>query len=152
TGVIESDGQFARIPQREIRPRPRYSFKGRTYVGALSPEGMPIMAQLGVGLLVIPQKPWPSVRQDLDSYKAAWVAAPGGDFPLRAPSCGGHTFVSPDGDHAREMAHRYVAAYYESVIKHYAFDAYAHAGVKGYEFYAGISRQIEKRGARDAAA
>ena len=37
---------------------PARSFKGRTYAAAVSPESMPIMAKLGVGLLVIPQKPW----------------------------------------------------------------------------------------------
>ena len=34
-------------PRRELRPRPQFSFKGRTYAAAVSPESMPIMAELG---------------------------------------------------------------------------------------------------------
>src|SRR5229473_3440764 len=45
-------------PRRDIRPFPARSFRGRTYAAAVSPESMPIMARLAVGLLVIPQKPW----------------------------------------------------------------------------------------------
>src|SRR6516225_324732 len=63
-GYIEG-GVATKQPRREIRPFPAHSFKGRTYAAAVSPESMPIMAKLGVGLLVIPQKPWEAVKQDL---------------------------------------------------------------------------------------
>src|SRR3984957_10222541 len=55
-GYMEG-GAHTNQPRREIRPFPFKSFKGRTYAAAVSPESMPIMAKLGVGLLVILQKP-----------------------------------------------------------------------------------------------
>ena len=72
-GYVEHDGDFVQQPRREIRPRPEHSFKGRTYAAAVSPEGMPLMAQLGIGLLVIPQKPWEIVEADFAAYQGEWV-------------------------------------------------------------------------------
>jgi alkanesulfonate monooxygenase SsuD/methylene tetrahydromethanopterin reductase-like flavin-dependent oxidoreductase (luciferase family) len=150
SGVVEYKGQFIEQPRRELRPRPVFSMRGRAYAGAMSPEAMPIMAKLGIGLLLIPQKPWPVVRADLDSYRAAWLEAHGPDVPPLAPLCGGHVFVDRDPGRARDMAHRYIGAYYASVIEHYGFGERDHDGVKGYEFYAGVGRHIGRRGA-DAA-
>jgi alkanesulfonate monooxygenase SsuD/methylene tetrahydromethanopterin reductase-like flavin-dependent oxidoreductase (luciferase family) len=152
TGYIEGEGRFVRQPRRELRPRPRFSLHGRTYAGAMSPDAMPIMARLGVGLLVIPQKPWDVVRADFDSYCAAWRECHGPDAPPPAPLCGGHVFVDPDPRRAEEMAHRYIGAYYASVIEHYGFGEDAHAGVKGYEFYSRVSQHIGRRGAEGAMA
>ena len=49
TGYMEG-GKYTKQPRRDIRPFPARSFKGRTYAAAVSPESMPIMAKLGVGL------------------------------------------------------------------------------------------------------
>src|SRR5438876_411036 len=70
-GYMEG-GSHTRQPRREIRPAPFKSFRGRTYAAAVSPESMPIMAKLGVGLLVIPQKPWEAVKQDFEVYHKVW--------------------------------------------------------------------------------
>jgi alkanesulfonate monooxygenase SsuD/methylene tetrahydromethanopterin reductase-like flavin-dependent oxidoreductase (luciferase family) len=145
-GWIEADDEFARIPRRELRPRPEYSLRGRVYAGAMSPEAMPLMARLGLGLLVIPQKPWPVVRQDHDSYLAAWRELHGPERPAPAPLSGGQVFVDRDPARARDFAQRYIGGYYHSVMQHYRFDAHAHAGIRGYEFYESISRHIDKRG------
>jgi alkanesulfonate monooxygenase SsuD/methylene tetrahydromethanopterin reductase-like flavin-dependent oxidoreductase (luciferase family) len=152
TGFIEADDEFLEQPRCELRPRPQYSMRGRVYAGAMSPEAMPLMAQLGVGLLVIPQKPWDSVRADLDTYLDAWRAAHGPLVPPPAPLVGGHVFVDPDPARAREMAHRYIGGYYHSVMRHYGFHEHQHEGVRGYEFYAGISRYIDRHGADGASA
>jgi alkanesulfonate monooxygenase SsuD/methylene tetrahydromethanopterin reductase-like flavin-dependent oxidoreductase (luciferase family) len=151
TGWIEADDEFVRIPRREIRPRPRYSLRGRVYAGAMSPEAMPLMARLGIGLLVIPQKPWPVVRQDHDAYLRSWRETHGAGVAPPAPICGGLSFVDRDPARARAYAERYLGAYYHSVMKHYAFQAHEHDGVRGYEFYASISKHIDKRGADGAA-
>ncbi len=151
TGFVEADDEFVTVPRRELRPRPKYSLRGRVYAGALSPEGMPLMARLGVGLLVIPQKPWPAVRADLDAYADTWHATWGASSPPPAPLCGGHVFVDPDPARAREMAERYIGAYYHTVMQHYGFHDHAHEGVRGYEFYAGVSRYIEEHGMDGAA-
>lgn len=146
TGFIEHDDEFVTIPRRELRPRPQFSMKGRTYAGAMSPEAMPLMARLGIGLLIIPQKPWEVVKHDHDTFNSAWLEAHGDSLPPPPPLCGGHVFVDASADRAREMAHRYIGAYYHSVMKHYGFTQHEHKGVKGYEFYASISRYIDKQG------
>jgi alkanesulfonate monooxygenase SsuD/methylene tetrahydromethanopterin reductase-like flavin-dependent oxidoreductase (luciferase family) len=57
TGVVEFDGRYVKQPRKAIRPAPFKSFRGRTYAAAVSPESVPIMAELGVGMLIIPQRP-----------------------------------------------------------------------------------------------
>jgi alkanesulfonate monooxygenase SsuD/methylene tetrahydromethanopterin reductase-like flavin-dependent oxidoreductase (luciferase family) len=151
SGFVEADNEFVTVPRRELRPRPRYSMQGRVYAGALSPEAMPLMAELGVGLLIIPQKPWPAVRADMDAYAEAWRRAWGPSTPPPAPLCGGQVYVDRDPDRARDMAARYIGGYYHTVMKHYEFHDHAHDGVRGYEYYAGVSRHIDRHGTEGAA-
>ncbi len=82
---------------------------------------MPIMARLGVGLLVIPQKPWAMVREDFDVYHRVWAEENPGTAPP-APMCGGFVVVDNDAGRAEEMAHRYIGGYYGSVLRHYEFE------------------------------
>ena len=56
--IVEYDGKYVKQARRELRPRPFKSFRGRTYAAAVSPESSEIMARLGIGILIIPQKPW----------------------------------------------------------------------------------------------
>ena len=85
-GYIEG-GATLQQPRRDIRPSPLKSFRGRTYAAAVSPESMPIMAKLGVGLLVIPQKPWDIVQQDFALYHQVYRETNGTEAP--PPFCGG---------------------------------------------------------------
>ena len=62
-GYCEYDGTYVQQPRRELRPRPFKSFRGRTYAAAVSPESSEIMARLGIGILIIPQKPWEAVTR-----------------------------------------------------------------------------------------
>jgi alkanesulfonate monooxygenase SsuD/methylene tetrahydromethanopterin reductase-like flavin-dependent oxidoreductase (luciferase family) len=151
SGFVEADNEFVSVPRRELRPRPRYSMQGRVYAGALSPDAMPLMARLGLGLLIIPQKPWPAVRADLNAYSETWRTTWGPSSPPPAPLCGGQVYVDADPERAREMAYRYIGAYYHTVMKHYRFHDHAHEGVHGYEYYAGISRYIDEHGTEGAA-
>ena len=64
TGVMEYDGELYQQPRVEIRPHPLASFKGRTFASAVSPESIEIMARMGVGLMVIAQKPWEPPRRN----------------------------------------------------------------------------------------
>ena len=68
-GYCEYDGKYIKQPRRDIRPKPFKSFKGRTYAAAVSPESSRIMAKLGIGILIIPQKPWEAVAQELGEYR-----------------------------------------------------------------------------------
>jgi len=148
-GYLEWDGEFVTQPRRDIRPRPEHSFVGRTYAAAVSPESMPIMAELGIGLLVIPQKPWDIVEEDFRVYHDVWTAHQQGPPP--PPLSGGFCVVDEDEDRARELAYTYIGAYYGTVMKHYEFGApRAHQGIKGYEFYDGVAKHINKYGVDQA--
>lgn len=149
-GYLEWDGQFVTQPRRYLRPAPRYGFAGRTYAAAVSPESMPIMARLGVGLLVIPQKPWDVVKKDFEVYNQVWRDVHGEDSSPPAPMSGGFVFVDHNADRAEEMAYRYIGRYYNTVLKHYEFAANPHKDVKGYEFYTNITKYIDRHGADNA--
>ena len=148
TGYMEYDNEFGTQPRRQIRPRPVRSFRGRTYAAAVSPESMPLMAGLGIGVLVIPQKPWPTVQQDVAEYERVYREVNGGDPPR--PISGGFVFCDESADRAEEMARTWIGENYASVMRHYEFAAAPHEGVKGYEFYTGITRYVERHGVQGA--
>jgi alkanesulfonate monooxygenase SsuD/methylene tetrahydromethanopterin reductase-like flavin-dependent oxidoreductase (luciferase family) len=152
TGYVEFDGEIVKQPRRNIRPAPFKSFKGRSFAAAVSPESMPIMAKLGVGLLVIPQKPWESVKEDFEVYHGVWRDTHGVDSQPPAPMCGGFFFVDESADRAEEMAYRYIGRYYHSVMEHYEMTAGHLKDTKGYEYYSRIHEHIGKRTPDGAAA
>jgi alkanesulfonate monooxygenase SsuD/methylene tetrahydromethanopterin reductase-like flavin-dependent oxidoreductase (luciferase family) len=144
-GWVEFEGTHFHQPRRAIRPEPFRTFKGRTFAAAVSPDSMPVMAKLGVGLLVIPQKPWELVREDFSVYHRVWAETHGEASAPPAPLCGGFFFVDESADRAEEMAHRYIGGYYHSVMDHYELRKGHLEDKKGYEFYGNIHRHIESR-------
>src|SRR5208337_2163470 len=86
-GYCEYDGKYIKQPRRDIRPKPFKSFKGRTYAAAVSPESSRIMAKLGIGILIIPQKPWEAVAQELGEYRTIYRQVNGGE-PLPTIAAG----------------------------------------------------------------
>ncbi|HEY6421185.1 MAG TPA: LLM class flavin-dependent oxidoreductase [Candidatus Binataceae bacterium] len=132
-GYCEFDGKMIKQVRRDIRPRPFKSFRGRSYAAAVSPESSSIMAKLGVGLLIIPQKPWDQVTADLDNYRAVFRAANGAAAP--PPVLAGWVFCDENADRAEEGARKYIGGYYQSVLKHYELlDDYL-SKLRGYESY-----------------
>ncbi len=148
-GYMEG-GKHTRQPRREIRPFPARSFKGRTYAAAVSPESMPIMAKLGVGLLVIPQKPWEAVKSDFEVYHKVWREV-NGSVPPPKPISGGFCFVDENKDRAEEMAMKWITANYQTVMKHYEMASPEFGTKKSYEFYSHVGKFIQKHGAEGAA-
>jgi alkanesulfonate monooxygenase SsuD/methylene tetrahydromethanopterin reductase-like flavin-dependent oxidoreductase (luciferase family) len=147
-GYMEG-GSFTKQPRREIRPFPFKSFKGRTYAAAVSPESMPIMAKLGVGLLVIPQKPWDAVKKDFEVYHQVWREVNG--TPPPKPLSGGFVFVDENKDRAEEQAMKWLAGNYRTVIKHYEMQSEKFGTWKSYESYRQINKFIAKHGIDGAA-
>jgi len=144
TGYCEYDGQFVKQPRAAIRPAPFKSFRGRTYAAAVSPDSMPVVAKLGIGILVIPQKPWKEVAAELETYRGIYRQVNGADAP--APICAGWTFCDPSHDRAEEMARRYIGGYYQTVLDHYHFEADHLKTTKGYEYYGKMSEKIATYG------
>jgi alkanesulfonate monooxygenase SsuD/methylene tetrahydromethanopterin reductase-like flavin-dependent oxidoreductase (luciferase family) len=143
-GYCEYDGELIKQPRRDIRPAPFKSFKGRTYAAAISPESARIMAELGVGLLIIPQKPWAEVAKELDTYREVYLAVNQAEAP--PPVVVSFTFCDDDEDRAREKARQYIGAYWESVMEHYEFKADHLKDIKGYEYYGGMTAKIVEYG------
>lgn len=147
-GYMEYDNEFGTQPRRQIRPRPAHPFRSRTFAAAVSPESMPLMAQLGIGVLVIPQKPWAVVQSDMETYNRVFQETNG--RPAPPPFCGGNVFCDESADKAEAMAREWIGANYATVMRHYEFADAPHEGVKGYEFYTNVSRYINRHGTQGA--
>ncbi len=143
-GWCEYDGAFVTQPPAPIRPAPFKSFRGRTYAAAVSPESSRIMAELGVGILIIPQKPWSEVAKELDAYRTVYRQVNGVEAP--PPISAGWTFCDEDPERARELARRYIGGYFESVLDHYQFAGDHLARTKGYEYYGKFAEKIATHG------
>ncbi|QYL23777.1 LLM class flavin-dependent oxidoreductase [Mycolicibacterium diernhoferi] len=144
TGVMEYDGDLYKQPRCEIRPEPYASVRGRTFASAVSPESMDIMARLGVGLMVIAQKPWPTVQADLDTYRARYNELRGEEPPK--PLINVYVGVGETEAEATEMRERYLQNYALSTVEHYEFDNVGFEKIEGYEYYGNLARNIEKHG------
>ena len=143
-GYCEYDGAFVKQPRAAIRPAPFKSFRGRTYAAAVSPESVRIMAELGVGILIIPQKPWKEVARELEAYREVYRQVNRADAP--PPISAGWTFCDPSGARAEEMARRYIGGYYQTVLDHYQFQGDHLAHTKGYEYYGKMAEKIHQYG------
>lgn len=144
TGVMEYDGELLKQPRVDIRPDPYASYKGRTFASAVSPESIDLMAGLGVGVMVIAQKPWDIVEEELQRYRKRFIELNGAEPPK--PVICVFTAVAPTEAEANEMREKYLQRYAMSTIEHYEFDNVGFAEIEGYEYYAGLSRNIQKHG------
>jgi alkanesulfonate monooxygenase SsuD/methylene tetrahydromethanopterin reductase-like flavin-dependent oxidoreductase (luciferase family) len=143
-GCCEYQGTFVGQPPVSIRPAPFKSFRGRTYAAAVSPESARIMAGLGVGILIIPQKPWAEVAKELDAYRTIYRAVNGTEAP--PPVSAGWTFCDSNAGRAEEMARRWIGGYYQTVLDHYRFADDHLAKTKGYEYYGKMAEKIAQYG------
>jgi len=81
TGFIEYDGEFYKQPRVAVRPAPIRSFRDRTYAASVSPQSLEIMCRLGVGLLIIAQKPWETTQAELAAYRSRFLEINGSPAP-----------------------------------------------------------------------
>ncbi|MGI9325479.1 MAG: LLM class flavin-dependent oxidoreductase [Pseudomonadales bacterium] len=147
-GYCEYDGKFVQQPRVDIRPAPSVSFKGRTYAAAVSPESVEIMARLGIGLLVIPQKPWDAVEAEIDTYRTKFKQINGSEPP--APILAGWVCCDNDLTRARKRAEQYIGGYWQTVLDHYRFHENHLKGQKGYEYYGKFAENIQSQGVDSA--
>ena len=144
SGVMEHDGELYKQPPARIRPGPYASFKGRTFASAISPYSIDLMARLGVGLMIIAQKPWEMVKTEVDGYRQRYLAING--MPAPKPILNVFVAVSEDPHAAARMRQVYLQRYARSTVEHYEFGNVGFAAIEGYEYYAGLARNIEKHG------
>lgn len=136
-------GDFFQIPEMSIRPQPATDFTGRMYGAAISPESAEMMARLGFGVLVIPQRDWDTTAEELDRYNA--ICRNLGQEPVK-PIVGCFVYVDDTEAKAMDGARKYMGAYWQSADEHYRFSHGAHAGVKGYEYYDKMGQASKKMG------
>lgn len=143
-GYCEYDGKHVKQPRAHIRPEPFKSFRNRTYAAAVSAESSQIMAGLGIGILVIPQKPWEVHAQELKDYNDLFLQMHGRAAPN--PIVAGWVMCDKDGARAEALARQYIAGYWRSVVKHYEMNSNHFATTKGYEYYSRLNETIEQMG------
>ena len=144
TGVMEYDGQYLKQPRVDLRPRPYASYNGRVFASAVSPESVRLMASLNVGLMIIAQKPWDRVKEDLDAYRARFFEVSG--RPAPKPVVVAFVVVNEDANKAREMRDKYLVEYARSTSSFYQFGNKEFADIEGYEYYGALARSVEKHG------
>lgn len=147
-GFVEFDGTFVKQARREIRPRPHATFRGRTYAAAVSPESSRIMAELGVGLLIIPQKPWDVVRAELETYREVYRETNRVEAP--PPIVSAWVVCDEDAGRAEESARRWIGGYWKTVVEHYELVGDHLAKTAGYESYGRMQEIASARGGIDA--
>ena len=144
TGVIEHDGELYKQPRTRIRPGPYASFKGRRFASSNSPDSLDLIARLGLGAMIIAQKPWDKVIVDLDRYRKRFLEVNGEEAPK--PVLAMFVCVSEDPAEAERMRRVYIQRYARSTIEHYEFDNVGFSEIEGYEYYAGLAKLINKLG------
>ena len=135
------DGEFYKIPETAIRPRPISHPERRFYGTAVSPESADVMAELGFSLMVIMQNEWPKAAEDVIRFRE--VAEAAGHNP-RPPIILSNISCAESRDEARERAIKYLGRKWDSIDAHYHFSDNHLANVKGYESYEKIGSTYAK--------
>jgi alkanesulfonate monooxygenase SsuD/methylene tetrahydromethanopterin reductase-like flavin-dependent oxidoreductase (luciferase family) len=147
TGVMEFDGEIVKQPRVELRPKPVRTFADRLYSATISPESAEIMARLGTGVLIIPQKPWAQVKKECDTFRSIYQEAIGSHPP--APICASWSYVDPSPDRAAERARLWIGRYWDSVVEHYEFDKPHLKDTPGYEFHVRMYEALMAPGGKE---
>jgi alkanesulfonate monooxygenase SsuD/methylene tetrahydromethanopterin reductase-like flavin-dependent oxidoreductase (luciferase family) len=143
-GYIEYDGELYKQPRVDIRPEPYKTYKGRTFASAVSPQSIDLVAKLGVGLMIIPQKPWHIVEEELAGYARRFREVTGEEAPK--PVLAVNIAIGETEDEAKDMYEKYLMGMSRSTSTHYEFDNRDLANVEGYEYYGALANNIEKHG------
>ncbi len=104
----------------EVVPRPLQRPHPPLWTAAVSPESFELAAELGIGALVGPFKPWFMVREDIKRYRHAWQTVHGeappqaGQNPRVGMTVG--IFCLPDGRRARELARAGLVWFYQQLL------------------------------------
>lgn len=144
SGFMEYDGGLYKQPRIELRPRPYASFEGRIFASAISPKSIDLMTDLGAGLMVIAQKPWETVEEEMAHYRERYLEVRGEEAPK--PVLCVFVGVAPTEAEAQDLRDVYLQRYARSTVEHYEFDNVGFAEIEGYEYYGALSKNIEKHG------
>jgi alkanesulfonate monooxygenase SsuD/methylene tetrahydromethanopterin reductase-like flavin-dependent oxidoreductase (luciferase family) len=149
TGIVRGDGPY--YPQKpiQVRPKPRASWRDRTYMVAMSPHSTPVCAELGAKPMVFVQKPWEETKLHVETFNTSWEKHR--KTPPPAPTFAEFLVCSDSAGEARDLAQQYVANYYHSVVTHYEFTKVENFQKKGYASYAENAAALGAYGVDNAA-
>ena len=141
TGFIEGDGPYYRQPQAPLRPGPFKSFEGRKFMVAMSPDTVPICAEVGATQAMFAYKPWEDVVGDIQNHRSLFLQHHGVEAPPVMTA--DLTFCADSADEAEEGAHKYVARYFESFAEHYEIFGEHLKESKSYSHYSDAGSALE---------
>lgn len=152
TGVVEGDGEFYKQPKIEVRPAPNpdRSWDDRVVMAAMSPDSIPIAADLGVRMMTFMQFDAQTHAESINKYRELFKEKHG-RYPA-APLVQDFVVCHEDADEAKRLAEEYLAKYFLSVIKHYDFAGSHWRETKGYETYQVGADMIREAGMEAAGA
>jgi alkanesulfonate monooxygenase SsuD/methylene tetrahydromethanopterin reductase-like flavin-dependent oxidoreductase (luciferase family) len=134
-------GQFYQVPEMSLRPRPqRTDLLDHFYGAIVSPESGDIMARAGMGMLIIPQKPWSAHAKDYQAYLGSCRKfGQSGRRPIAIT----WVYCAKDEKTAAAGRDQWMANYGESALVHYEYNDAAHFhATKGYEHHAKMAEAM----------
>ena len=139
------DGQFFQMPETSVRPQPKSkNLIDRVYISSVTPPSIQVAAEVGAGLMIIPQKPWDDHVADLKFYNSTRGEA---GMPPRNPVVGCWMYCAETEDEAEEAYTKWLPEQHYSSTTHYEFDDPEHfKATAGYEHYAERSEEREASG------
>jgi len=153
TGVVENpDGKYYKQSRAQIRPAPDPSYewtRERLFGAAMSPDTIPIIAELGLRMMTFVQFPFEKHAEAINQWRELYREKQGVEPPT--PLVQDFVICHEDADEARRLAHEHLSRYFLSVIKHYDFAGDHWRSTKGYETYQVGADMIKEAGMEAAA-
>ncbi len=144
TGTIQGNGAFYPQPATSLRPGPRGSFDGRKYMVAMSPDTIPICAEVGAVQAMFAYKPWEEVVSDIEGYRKLFQQHQGRPAPPTMTA--DLMYCAASDDQAEEGAYNYVAKYFNSFTEHYEMFGEHLANSASYAHYSGAGDALKQLG------
>jgi len=137
------DGEFWQLDGVSLRPKPRdpQALLESLYGAWGSPSTVPIVAELGLKPMIIPQKPWQAYRDELAQFRS------GRDERGLAPAnpIVVVTFYCAETERAAaEAAERHMAEFAEGSVRNYELTGQHFASTSGYEHYADQAKLMQE--------
>lgn len=151
SGVVSSEGP--NFPQTPIAvrpaPNPESGWEGRLFAAAMSPDSVPIVAEMGVQMMTFMQFPFEKHAEQINGWKQLFRDAQG--VEPGPPVIQDFVICHEDEERARELAYEHINRYFLSVIKHYDFAGKHWRETPGYETYQAGADMIREAGMEAAA-
>ncbi|MET9199365.1 LLM class flavin-dependent oxidoreductase [Gordonia sp. NPDC003585] len=151
TGLVSSEGPNFPQVEVEVRPRPNptTSWDGRLFAAAMSPDSVPIVADMGVQMMTFMQFPFEKHAEQINGWKQLFRDAQGTE--PGPPVIQDFVICHEDEEEARRLAYEHINRYFLSVIKHYDFAGKHWRETPGYETYQAGADMIREAGMEVAA-